>query len=47
MVLLSSEKPSVLTWTMETGPGQTGDVELGMTPSVVPGDNDTVVDNAC
>ncbi len=47
VVLLSSEKPSVLTWTMQTGPGQTGDVELGMTPSVVPGDNDTVVDNAC
>jgi hypothetical protein len=44
---LNNQKPAMVTWQMETGPGQTGDVELGMTPSVVPGDNNAVVDNAC
>ncbi len=38
-VLLSSTEESVVNWTMETGPGQTGDGELEMTPSVVPGTN--------
>lgn len=47
VALLSSQEPSTFTWQMETGPGQTGDVELGMTPSVVPGDNNTVVTHAC
>jgi hypothetical protein len=39
VVLLSSTKESVVNWTMESGPGQTGDGELEMTPSVVPGTN--------
>jgi hypothetical protein len=46
-VELTNQKPARITWEMETGPSQTGDVELGMTPSVVPGDNNAVVDNAC
>jgi hypothetical protein len=32
---------------METGEGQTGDGQLGMTPSVVPGNNDAAFDSAC
>jgi hypothetical protein len=47
VTLLSSQQPAVFTWTMTTGAGQTGDVELGVTPGVMPGDNNTVVDNAC
>jgi hypothetical protein len=47
VALLSSQEPAVFTWTMTTGPGQTGDGELGVTPGVMPGDNNTVVDNAC
>lgn len=34
-------------WRMSTGPGQTGDGLLGLTPSVVPGDNDEVFASSC
>ena len=44
---LSSRKDVVFNWTMTTGKGQTGDVELGMTPSVVPGNNDATFKSAC
>ncbi|GAA1476846.1 DUF4012 domain-containing protein [Nocardioides aestuarii] len=47
VALLSSVEPAVFTYEMTTGPGQTGDIELGVTPGVTPGDNDAVVDNAC
>ncbi|MFC4787279.1 DUF4012 domain-containing protein [Nocardioides sp. MAHUQ-72] len=44
---LDSRKDMVVSWTMHTGEGQTGDVKLGMTPSIVPGDNDSVARSAC
>ena len=47
VVLLSSRKDVVINWTMKTGPGQTGDVALGMTPSIVRGNNDATAASAC
>lgn len=47
VVLLSSVDDIVLTWQMTSGPGQTGDGELGLTPSVVPGSNDSSFESAC
>lgn len=44
---LNSRKDMVINWTMHTGEGQTGDVKLGMTPSIVPGNNDSVARSAC
>ena len=37
----------VLEWRMSTGVGQTGDGLLGLTPGVVPGDNDERFASAC
>lgn len=45
--ILSSQKDVVITWTMHTAKGQTSDVQLGMTPSIVPGNNDATVRSAC
>jgi hypothetical protein len=47
VVLLSNRNDVVLTWAMNTGPGQTGDPELGMTPSIVPGSNDANARSSC
>ena len=47
VVLLSTTEDVVVNWSMTSGPGQTGDNQLGMTPSVVPGDKDRTVDSAC
>jgi hypothetical protein len=47
VVLLSTTKDVVVNWSMTSGPGQTSDVELGMTPSVIPGDKDRTVASAC
>ena len=47
VVLLSNRKDVVINWTMQTGPGQTGDVAVGLTPSVVHGNNDTTSATAC
>ena len=47
VVELSSTDDVVINWSMDTAEGQTGDVELGMTPSVVPGNNDHVSVSAC
>lgn len=46
-VFLGSSETTVINWTMESGEGQSGDIELSMTPSVVPGDKDAVVASAC
>jgi hypothetical protein len=46
-ILLESTDDVVISWTMDTGPGQTADGELGMTPGVVPGSNDGSFDSAC
>nr|WP_246298617.1 DUF4012 domain-containing protein [Nocardioides panaciterrulae] len=46
-IMLSSTKDVVINWTMTTGPGETGDIHLGMTPSIVPGDNNAVIHSAC
>jgi len=46
-VLLPSRDDVVLTWSMETGEGQTDDVELGITPSIVRGTNDATFRTAC
>ena len=47
VVWLNSTKESVVNWTMESGPGQTGDGEFQMTPSVVPGANTWGFGSAC
>jgi hypothetical protein len=47
VVLLSTTEDIVVNWSMTSGPDQTGDVQLGLTPSVVPGDKDRTVDSAC
>lgn len=47
IVQLSTTDDVVINWSMTTAAGQTGDVEVGMTPSVVPGNNDAVVPTAC
>ncbi|MDP3893776.1 DUF4012 domain-containing protein [Nocardioides sp.] len=36
-----------ITWTMTSGPGQTGDVDLAVTPSIVPGDKGQTSPTAC
>ena len=46
-VILETRDPVVLTWSMESGPGQTGDVELAMTPSVLPGNDDETFRATC
>ena len=47
VVLLSTTEDVVVNWSMTSGPDQTGDVQLGLTPSVVPGDKDRTVQSAC
>jgi hypothetical protein len=46
-VLIATRDDVVITWSMETGPGQTADGRLGMTPGVLPGNNDAVFETAC
>jgi len=46
-IVLETRDPVVITWSMESGPGQTGDIELSMTPSVVPGEDDATFEAAC
>lgn len=36
-----------VTWTMVTPEGQTGDIHLGITPGVEPGDGNKVVASGC
>ncbi len=36
-----------VTWSMQTGAGQTGDVEVGVTPGIEPIDTDSVTASAC
>ncbi len=45
-VLLGGEDV-VVEWRMSTGPGQTGDGLLGLTPGVLPGDNDERFASSC
>ncbi|HWM72759.1 MAG TPA: DUF4012 domain-containing protein, partial [Nocardioides sp.] len=47
VALLGRASDVVINWSMQTGPEQSGDVELGMTPSVVPGNNDASIESAC
>ena len=47
VVQLSNRDDVVINWTMETGEGQTGDPQLGMTPSIVRGSNDATTKTAC
>ena len=47
VVWLNSTEERVVNWTMESGPGQTGDGVLQMTPSVVPGANTWGFSSAC
>lgn len=47
IVQLSTTRDVVINWAMETGEGQTGDGQLGMTPSVVPGNNDADFGSVC
>ncbi|QCW50998.2 DUF4012 domain-containing protein [Nocardioides dongxiaopingii] len=44
---LSTLDDAVLNWTMESGPGQVGDGELGVTPSVVPGTSSGSYGSSC
>ena len=46
-VLIENTDDVVLTWSMHTGAGQTGDIELGMTPGVLPGDGHETFESAC
>ena len=47
VVELSSVDDVVINWSMDTGEGQTEDIKVGMTPSVVPGNNDATASSAC
>ena len=44
---LSSRDDVVATWTMESGPGQTGPGRLSVTPGIVRGDSDRTLASAC
>lgn len=46
-VLVDTMAGRELTWSMETGPGQTGDVKLRMTPGVLPGANERTIRTEC
>ncbi|WP_299058195.1 DUF4012 domain-containing protein [uncultured Nocardioides sp.] len=45
--LLSSTDPVDVDWQMTTGAGQTDDVQVGVTPSIVPGDKNAVSPSSC
>lgn len=45
--LLSGPDDVLVTWSMETGPGQLGDGRVGVTPSVTPGSKDSTFASAC
>lgn len=47
VVLLSTAEENVLSWSMTTGPGQTGATELQVTPGVQAGSDDAIVRSAC
>lgn len=46
-ILLSSTDPIDLDWSMTTAAGQTDDVEVGVTPSIVPGDKNFTTASSC
>jgi hypothetical protein len=46
-VALDPQEQVDVSWTMSSGPGQTGDIDVGMTPSIVPGPSGYVVGTAC
>jgi hypothetical protein len=46
-IILETREDVVISWSMETGPGQTANGQLGLTPSVVAGDKDAVFASAC
>lgn len=46
-VLLSSTEPIDLDWRMTTAAGETDDVEVGVTPSIVPGDKNFTTASSC
>lgn len=47
VAFLSTTDDLKITWGMKTGDGQTGDVELGVTPGVVPGGESKVAASSC
>jgi hypothetical protein len=47
VALLSGPDDVVVSWSMESGPGQEGDGTLGVTPSVVPGAKSVSFQGAC
>ena len=44
---ISTRDDVVATWTMESGEGQGGDVKLGVTPSMVPGNSNYILASSC
>lgn len=46
-LLLENRSDLVITWDMKTGRGQTNDIEVGVTPSVTPGNSSKSVVSAC
>jgi hypothetical protein len=44
---LADPEGTELTWTMQSGPGQTGDTDLQVTPSILPGTSDATLASAC
>ncbi len=46
-VEIDSIEERAITWSMETGPDQTGDVELWMTPGILPGPNTRTFAGSC
>jgi hypothetical protein len=46
-IILETRDDVVISWSMKTGPGQTGEGSVGLTPSVQPGNKDSVFASAC
>jgi len=46
-LLIDSRKEREINWFMETGPGQTGEVKLRMTPGILPGPNTRTFPTGC
>lgn len=46
-IILETRDDVVISWSMDTGPGQTANGEVGLTPSVVAGEKDAVFASAC